>query len=78
MSIIVDFFLRDLRPVNVPGKVGFLHLMEVAEPRYSVPCRYTIRSYIDKWYISVRACVQQELKHVEVMGMTADVDFKEQ
>lgn len=47
--------------------------MEVAEPRYSVPCRRTINSYIDKRYFPVKACVQEELKHVEFMGMTTDM-----
>ena len=72
-SAVVDFVLRDLRPVSVVDNVGFLHLMEVAEPRYSVPCRRTINSYIDKRYFTVKACVQQELKHVEFMGMTTDM-----
>ena len=72
-SAVVDFVIRDLRPVSVVDNVGFLHLMEVAEPRYSVPCRRTINSYIDKWYFNVKACVQQELKQVEFMGMTTDM-----
>ena len=31
-SAIVDFVVHKLRPVNVVDCVGFLHLMEVAEP----------------------------------------------
>ena len=45
---ITDFVVRNLRPVNVVESVGFLHLMEVAESRYMVPCCRTINSYIDK------------------------------
>ena len=46
---------------------------EVAEPRYMVPCCCTVNSYIDKRYSSVKARVQQELKHVDYMGMTIDL-----
>ena len=31
-SAVIDFVVRDLRPVNVVDSVGFLHLTEVAEP----------------------------------------------
>jgi len=37
-SATVDFVVHNLRPVNVVDCVGFLHLMEVAEPKYTVPC----------------------------------------
>ena len=72
-SAVVDFVVRDLRPVNVVDSVGFLNLMEVAEPRYVVPCRRTVNSYIDKRYLAVKARVQQELKQVDYMGMTTDM-----
>ena len=54
-SAVVDFVVHDLRPVNVFDSVGFLHLMEVAQPRYTVPCRRTVNSYIDKRYLAVKA-----------------------
>ena len=43
-SAIVDFVVRNLGAVNVVDSVGFLLLMEVAEPRYTVPCRRTVNS----------------------------------
>ena len=54
-SAVVDFVVRDLRPVNVVENVGFLHLTEVAEPRYVVPCCRTVNSYINKTYLAVKA-----------------------
>ena len=54
-SAIVDFVVHDLRTVNVFDSVGFLHLMEVAQPRYTVPCRRTVNSYINKRYLAVKA-----------------------
>ena len=37
-NAVVEFVARDLRPVSVVDGCGFLNLMEVAEPRYTVPC----------------------------------------
>ena len=33
-----QFIVSNLRPIGVVDGVGFLHLMEVAEPHYQVPC----------------------------------------
>ena len=41
-SSIIDFIRRDIRPISVVDGTGFLNLMNVAEPRYVVPCRATI------------------------------------
>lgn len=64
---IVDFICRDLRPVSVVDGVGFLQLMELAEPRYTVPCRKTIMGMVDTRYKelkrSVRGCISQQ-QHV--------------
>ena len=57
-STIVDFDVHNLRPVNGNDSVGFLHLMEVAEPRYTVPCCHTVNSYINQQYLAVKAHVQ--------------------
>ena len=57
-SAIVDFDVHNLRPVSGVDSVGFLHLMEVAEPRYTVPCCHTVNSYINQQYLAVKACVQ--------------------
>ena len=57
-SAIVDFDVCNLKPVNVVDSVGFLHLMEVAEPRYTVPCCHTVNSYINQQYLAVKARVQ--------------------
>ena len=43
-SVIVDFVVRDLRPVNIVDSVEFLHLMEVAEPRCTVLCCRTVNN----------------------------------
>ena len=37
-SAVCEFIVRDLRPISVIDEIGFLNLMNVAEPRYTVPC----------------------------------------
>ena len=63
---VVEFIVRDLCPVRIIDCTGFLHLMEVAKPRYVVPCHRTITSYIDKQYTSLRNAIEQELKDVKI------------
>ena len=45
---VTDFIMKDMHPVSTADGEGFLNLMQIAEPRYSVPCRKTIMSFIDK------------------------------
>ena len=47
-NTVVDFVVCDWRPVNAVDSMRFLHLIEVAEPRHTVPCHPTVNSYIDK------------------------------
>ena len=49
-NAVVEFISRDLRPVSVVDGTGFLSLMDVAEPRFIVPCRRTVMNYIDWKY----------------------------
>ena len=47
-SAVVEFVARDLRPVSVVDGHGFLNLMEVAEPWYTIPCQRTIMNLNDR------------------------------
>ena len=51
---VASFITRDMRPVNVVDGVGFLKLMQMAEPRYVVPCRKTVMKVIDQQYQGLR------------------------
>ena len=70
---IAEFIVRDLRPVSIVDGDGFLNLMEIAEPRYVVPCRRTIDTVIDKMYCSSKQRVCDELSTVTCLGMTTDM-----
>ena len=54
---IADFITRDLRPVSVVDGVGFLNLMHLAEPHYTVPCRKTLMGIIDSRYADLKRSV---------------------
>ena len=54
---IADFIARDLRPVSVVDGDGFLQLMQLAEPRFVVPCRKTMMSVIDRKYTALKRTV---------------------
>ena len=47
--------------------------MNVAEPRYVVPCHGTVSNYLDKKYLTVKSIIQQELKKVDHLGLTTDM-----
>jgi len=51
---------------------GFLNLMEVAEPRYVVPCRRTMDTVIDKMYCRSKQAVCKEMDGLSYVGMTTD------
>ena len=67
---IASFITRDMRPVNVVDGTGFLKLMQVAEPRYVVPCRKTIMKVIDQQYLSLRHNVHAELAQQKSLSLT--------
>jgi len=70
---IAEFIVRDLRPVSTVDGDGFLNLMEVAEPRFVVPCRRTMDTVIDKMYCKTRQSVCQEMDGVSYLCMTTDM-----
>ena len=47
---VADFISKYMRPVSTVDGQGFLNLMRVAEPRYTVPCRKTVMGLIYQKY----------------------------
>lgn len=72
-SAVVEFVARDLRPVSVVDGHGFLNLMEVAEPRYTVPCRRTIMNLIDRKYSDLKRSVRGLLSGQQCVTLTTDM-----
>ena len=70
---ICEMMARDIRPISMVDDVGFLKLMNKAEPRYIVPCRSTIARHIDDLYISNKRAVRGILADVDFMCCTTDM-----
>ena len=43
-----------MRPVSTVDGEGFVSLMEVAKPHYSVPCRRAIMNLIDQKFLLMK------------------------
>lgn len=66
---VAQFIVSDIRPVNVVDGLGFLNLMEVAQPPYLVPCCRTIMEVIKSKYTSTKRNVhglslQTSVEHI--------------
>lgn len=55
---VVEFLAHDLRQVSVVDGKGFLHLMQVSEPCYVVPCRKKMMNVIDIKYTELKRTVR--------------------
>ena len=65
-----DFIVRDLRPVSVVDGIGFLQLMQTAEPRYVVPCRRTMMSTIDTKYRILKRAVRGAISSQDSVALS--------
>ena len=70
---LLEFIARDLRPVSVVDGHGFLNLMEKAEPRYSVPCRRTVMTGLEKKYTELKRQVRGLLSGQRCVTLTTDM-----
>ena len=59
---IANFIMKDMRPVSTVDGEGFFNLMQIAEPHYSVPCRKTFMSFIDKKFLSAKSHIKSQLE----------------
>ena len=50
-AAVVQFIVRDLKPICIVDSDGFLNLMNVAEPRYAGLCRRKVSNYLDQKYL---------------------------
>ena len=57
-AAVVEFIVQDLKPMRIIDSIGFLHLMDVTEPRYLVPCCITVNNYLEKIYFTMKSFVQ--------------------
>ena len=70
---VADFISKDMRPVSVVDGQGFLNLMHVAEPRYTVPCRKTVMDLIDQKYHVLKERIGNQVAQQCVLSLTTDM-----
>ena len=73
MEAIADFISKDMRPVSVVDGEGYLNLMHVVEPRYTMPCRKTVRSLIDQKYHELKERIGNRVAQQSVLSLTTDM-----
>ena len=68
------FISKDLLPVSAVEGVGFRSLMEITEPRFTVPSRnYFSQTVIPSLYLQERKRVETTLAQVEYCSFTTDL-----
>ena len=72
-SAVCECIIRDLRPISIVDDTGFLKLMNVAEPRYVVLCRSTIKRRTDEHCSHEKSHVKASLYSAEFMTCTTDM-----
>ena len=68
-----DFISKDMRPVSVVDWEGFLNLIHVAEPRYTVPCRKTVMGLIDQKYHVLKERIGNRVEQLSILLLTTDI-----
>ena len=68
------YLAKDMHPLAAVEGSGFLHMMEVAEPRFTVPCRkYFSKTVIPAMYSQEKEKVQRSLDEVTFCSTTTDL-----
>ena len=57
---IVNLIVKDLHPISIIDDEGFNELMKFAFPNYTLPCRATITSEIEKKYNNTKQNIHQQ------------------
>ena len=72
-TAVAEFIARDLRPITIVDGTGFLNLMQIAEPRYVVPCRATITARIQSMYAGCKEKLVTILAVQSHISLTTDM-----
>jgi len=74
VAAVGTYLAKDMHPLAAVEGTGFLHLMEVAEPRFTVPCRkYFSKTVIPAMYSQEKEKVQRSLDEVTFCSITTDL-----
>lgn len=70
---IVNMIVTDCLPFKIVEGSGFLQLMRGLAPLYKVPCRNTIKNYIDNMYDEGVIGFKQDVNHLSNFCLTTDI-----
>ena len=71
-ELLVNFIIKDVRPIAAVHGEGFMELIKFFEPNYTIPCHKTIWKTINKQYDTVRETITQEMEGKSV-SLTTDL-----
>ena len=69
---IADMIVADYVPLSIVEGEGFRNLMSIVAPDYTVPCRKTVRTRIQRRYDVEREALTSELSEVKSASITTD------
>ena len=69
---IAKWFVKNTRPAKMVEDEGFVKLMEIVKPEYSMPRQKAITSCIEKLYIEESSRVKEELQEFEFVAKSTD------
>ena len=74
IAAVGTYLAMDMHPLVAVEGTGFLHLMEVAELCFTVPCRkYFLKTVIPAMYSQEKEKVQRSLDEVRFCSITTDL-----
>ncbi|CAM4597671.1 unnamed protein product [Leuciscus chuanchicus] len=71
-DLLVNFIVKDVRPISTLSGEGFKDIIQYFEPGYTIPCHRTVWSNIMHQYNTVRATIMDEMKDLSV-SLTTDL-----
>ncbi|XP_015434937.1 PREDICTED: zinc finger BED domain-containing protein 4-like [Dufourea novaeangliae] len=70
--MLVDLIVIDLQPFKIIEDKGFRTLINYLDPRYTIPCRKTLKKIVEDAYNEKRRMIQEELDAVSDVSITCD------
>ena len=71
-DLLVNFVVKDVRPISTLSGEGFKDIIQYFEPGYTIPCHHKVWSNIMHQYNTVRATIMDEMKDLSV-SLTTDL-----
>ena len=71
-KMLVDLIVLDLQPFSIVEDKGFRALINYLDPKYVIPCRKTMKKFVDDEYVTKRRIIQAEVDAASAVCITTD------